>query len=178
MFINPFDVYFLMNLDRKTIGKILIVVSLLLLTLLTLVKLSLDSQNAFMCQIVESDPNLDMADCPAHNNPNSWFIIVAFAISFVIFFIGVYLLISPDEKKGTTVEKRKGFGKLDLSKLSEDERKIYKFLSENNGSRYQSDLMKLTGFSKVKLSRILDRMENKDVLERKRRGMANLVVLK
>ena len=43
---------------------------------------------------------------------------------------------------------------------------------------YQSSLMKETGFSKVKTTRVLDRLETKKILERKRRGMTNLVVLR
>tara|TARA_Y100000310_G_scaffold79304_3_gene76019 strand:- start:11104 stop:11229 length:126 start_codon:yes stop_codon:yes gene_type:complete len=31
---------------------------------------------------------------------------------------------------------------------------------------------------KAKVSRIIDRLENKDIVERKRRGMTNVVVLK
>jgi uncharacterized membrane protein len=43
---------------------------------------------------------------------------------------------------------------------------------------YQSDLIKETEFSKVKITRILDKMESKDVIDRKRRGMTNIIVLK
>ena len=37
---------------------------------------------------------------------------------------------------------------------------------------------KWTGISKVGISRILDRLENQGFIERKRRGMNNIVVLK
>ena len=52
------------------------------------------------------------------------------------------------------------------------------FINGGNGSVYQSDIMKKTGFSKVKVSRVLDKLEQKGLLERKRRGMTNLVVAK
>ena len=70
------------------------------------------------------------------------------------------------------------FQKVDLSKLDEEEIKIYELLKKSEGSVYQSDLVRETGISKVRITRILDRMETKRILERKRRGMANLVVLK
>ena len=57
--------------------------------------------------------------------------------------------------------------------------KLVKHIIKNkDGSAYQTDLIKETGFSKVKISRVLDRLEAKDILERKRRGMTNIIVLK
>ena len=57
-------------------------------------------------------------------------------------------------------------------------KKIYDILVKADGSAFQSDLIKETGFSKVKVSRILDKLETKKILERRRRGLANIVVLK
>lgn len=68
--------------------------------------------------------------------------------------------------------------KTDVSALDSDEKKIIEILQEKGGSAFQSDVIKGLGYSKVKVSRMLDRLEQKGVLERKRRGMANLVVLK
>ena len=51
-------------------------------------------------------------------------------------------------------------------------------LKTTEGSAYQSDLIKATGYSKVKVTRILDKMESKGIVERKRRGMANIIVMK
>ncbi len=62
--------------------------------------------------------------------------------------------------------------------LEADEKKVVEALREAGGSSFQSEVIKRLGYSKVKVSRILDRMEQKGLLERKRRGMANLVVLK
>jgi uncharacterized membrane protein len=43
---------------------------------------------------------------------------------------------------------------------------------------YQSDLVGKTGFPKAKVTRCLDALENKKLVERKRKGMGNLVLLK
>ena len=67
---------------------------------------------------------------------------------------------------------------IDTSTLTEEENKIYNLIKLNKGSIYQSDIMKQTQLSKVKVSRVLDRMEGKSILERKRRGMTNIVILK
>jgi uncharacterized membrane protein len=68
--------------------------------------------------------------------------------------------------------------KPDESSLGEEEKKLLGVVREGDGSVFQSEIMKKMGCSKVKVSRILDRLESKGFVERKRRGMANLVVLK
>ena len=64
------------------------------------------------------------------------------------------------------------------SELDEDEARVVSAVNSAGGSVFQSDIMKTTGFSKVKVSRLLDKLEQKGLLERKRRGMTNLVVAK
>ena len=68
--------------------------------------------------------------------------------------------------------------KIDPKSLDEDERRIYKNMLDSNGAIFQSELMEKTGFSKVKITRTLDRLEAKNIVERRRRGMSNIVVLK
>jgi len=65
-----------------------------------------------------------------------------------------------------------------LAKLDEDEKKVMDILSKSDGSKYQSDIMKDLDFSKVKVTRVLDKLETKGIVERKRRGMTNIVVLR
>jgi uncharacterized membrane protein len=43
---------------------------------------------------------------------------------------------------------------------------------------FQAELIEKTDFNKVKVSRILDKLEGKGLIERRRRGMTNLVLLK
>ena len=70
------------------------------------------------------------------------------------------------------------FKEIDTSKLDEDEKKIYGLLKQNEGSMYQSDLIKETELSKVAITRILDKLESKKIIDRKRRGMTNIVILR
>ena len=123
---------------------------------------------------MEKSPELTMDDCPAHDNPNSWLILIAFGISFLIIGSGAYLVWSPAVKK----EDNPKVHKIDISAFDEDEKKIYELVSAKEGSAYQSDLIKELNISKVRMSRILDRLEGKGIIERKRRGMTNVVVLK
>jgi len=80
---------------------------------------------------------------------------------------------APETKQAGTKKR-----KLSTNDLDSDEARVVAIINEGNGSVYQSDIMKKTGFSKVKVSRLLDKLEQKGLLERKRRGMTNLVVAK
>lgn len=163
-----------MAVSIKSIGWLLISFSLVLLVLLTFVKTDFDTQSAVLCQKFE-ETKQDMKDCPAHKSNFSWIIIVSFGVGFLLFGIGLYLVLShKSEVQGHTKE----FKKLDISKLDDEEKSVYSLLLAKNGSLYQTELVKETGFGKVKITRVLDKLESKDVLERKRRGMTNIIVLK
>lgn len=162
-----------MKLVSKRLGLGLIVLSILLLVLLSFVKLDLDSQSAALCEL-NSEAGVPMTDCPFHNNPSSWLMIIAFGIVFVILGTGGYLISYPK----TFVNKKTEIKAIDISELGDDERKCYELVKEKGGSIFQSELVRKTRYSKVKVTRILDGLEQKDILERKRRGMTNIVILK
>ncbi|MBI1970216.1 hypothetical protein HYS47_00560 [Candidatus Woesearchaeota archaeon] len=157
----------------KTAGIALIALAIVLLVLLVFVKLDVDEQGQFLCKIVEENPDLSMEQCPAHGGGTSWLILVAFGVSFLILLAGVILLLPSRQQKP-----QREFKDLDLSSLDAEEKMVYQILRQHNGAKYQSELMKETGFSKVKMTRILDRMTAEGILDRQRRGMTNLVVLK
>ncbi len=62
--------------------------------------------------------------------------------------------------------------------LSREEKIIWSILRKNKGAVLQSRLVQESGFSKVKITRILNLLETRDLIERKRMGMSNLVVAK
>jgi uncharacterized membrane protein len=59
-----------------------------------------------------------------------------------------------------------------------DEKRIVSLIIDEGGTIFQSQLVDKSGYSKTKVSLILDRLEAKKILERKRRGMSNAIVLK
>jgi uncharacterized membrane protein len=59
-----------------------------------------------------------------------------------------------------------------------DEKRIVSLIIDEGGTIFQSQLVDRSGYSKSKVSLILDRLEAKKILERKRRGMSNAIVLK
>jgi uncharacterized membrane protein len=78
-----------------------------------------------------------------------------------------------DRKELTKEEKEKK-----LEQLDDEERKVMNIILRENGSVYQSDVIKETNLTKVKVSRILDKLEGRGLIERKRRGMSNIIIQK
>ena len=160
--------------NQKIIGYVLAGFAVILLLVLAFVKVNVDEEGAFLCQVVAESPTLTMDQCPAHDSNTSWLLTVAFSIGAILLGSGLYMVFVP----GKTELPKREFKEADLSKLDGDEKKIYDILKQNNGSLYQSDLIRETQFSKVKITRILDKMASKELIGRERRGMTNIVVLK
>jgi len=159
--------------SQKQASYLMVGASLLMLLMLVFIKLDSDKKDVFLCEAVSTDPNLTMDQCPAHQESSTLPIFVAFGVNVIVLAIALYPLAVPAIK-----EEPQKFKKIDLSKLDPEEKTIYAILKQNNGSAYQSSLVKEAGFSKVRTTRLLDRLESKGIVERKRRGMTNLVVLK
>ncbi|MBU0615643.1 MAG: hypothetical protein KJ601_06125 [Nanoarchaeota archaeon] len=62
--------------------------------------------------------------------------------------------------------------------LEGEEKQVMDIVIRNDGSVYQSDIIKDTGFTKVKVSRVLDKLEGRQLIDRKRRGMTNVIIAK
>ncbi len=160
-------------ITSKTLGTVIITFGLISLFLLFFLKTQVDSESSELCREIhngENDPNFKT--CPLHSGTNSWMIVLLFSVISFIIAIGAYFLIS-----GKLQETKRSFS-VDVKNLDDEEKVIINKLKEKQGSIYQSDLIKETQYSKVKITRILDKLESKGILEKKRRGMTNIVVLK
>jgi len=73
--------------------------------------------------------------------------------------------------------KRSSYEKV-LPTLKDDEQKVFQAVLDSDGIIAQSDLSDLTGVSKSNVSRALDLLESRGYVERRRRGMGNIIVLK
>ncbi|MBI4450660.1 MarR family transcriptional regulator [Candidatus Woesearchaeota archaeon] len=68
--------------------------------------------------------------------------------------------------------------KKEASVLGGKEGTAFNLVTEAGGMMFQNELMEKLQVSKVKVTRLLDKLEAKGLVERRRRGMTNLVVLK
>lgn len=110
---------------------------------------------------------------------------VSLAIAFLVLLIGITFIFSKDDEK-IIIKKIKPYAKLEPKKfdeksldgLNKEERDIMNLVLENKGSLFQSEIVEKSGLSKVKVTRLLDNLEGKGLIERKRRGMTNIVLIK
>ena len=90
---------------------------------------------------------------------------------------GLYLIFNDiDSKKESIIESEKI--KEAAKSLEGEEKLVYEKIKESDGYIFQNDLIAKTNFSKVKITRVLDKLETKNIVERRRRGMSNVVVLR
>ncbi len=103
---------------------------------------------------------------------------IATALIIMILIIGIVLILAKEEKKIITRKIKGKKEKLNLSGLNKEEKAVIKILQNEGGAIFQRTLMEKLEIGKVKATRLLDKLEAKQFIERKRRGMNNIVVLK
>jgi len=111
--------------------------------------------------------------------------VIMISISAVILGISVfYLLFSGfiETQRGTPTVESPDSLKIDarfaLRLLDGDRRKVFSEIVESGGEIIQSELSIRTGFSKPKITRILDCLEKKGLIIRRSYGMTNRVLIK
>ena len=83
-----------------------------------------------------------------------------------------------DKEEVDLIEKRKEEWQEYAEELHNGEKEIYEVVLESDGVVQQSTIVEETDLSKSHVSRKLDVLESRELVERKRRGMGNVVVLK
>jgi uncharacterized membrane protein len=82
--------------------------------------------------------------------------------------------VSPAPEKKDSLEAEIAFV---LRLLDGDKRKLFNEIVEAGGEILQSDLNANTGFSKAKITRVLDYLELKGLIVRKSYGMTNKIII-
>jgi uncharacterized membrane protein len=105
---------------------------------------------------------------------------LSLAVAGLVFIIGLFLIFSKESVVEKIVVKRveKKKKKVDLSGLDDVEKNVVKILEREGGAFFQKSLMEELDVGKVKMTRMMDKLEAKQIIERKRRGMNNIIVLK
>ena len=172
-------------INIHTIGYITVIISLIIFFFGISLTSRFMSMNDTACSSVCGK---DFPFCPYNHQVPLESVFLLFT-SLVLVALGVYLIVYPDKKdreETKASERKEEIPKKEepnykreelLETLSEDERRVLDIILESNGI-YQSQLIEKTGFSRVRITRILDKLEAKDIVERKRRGMTNFVTLK
>ena len=141
--------------------------------------LGLKLLNPTPIQIVIEGQSASITQLPGFFTLEDVIIIVIASITLGV--SGTYLLFFESVEKPAAelvLEERVKRWKEIAKTLKEDEQKIYQAVIEAGGVVEQSELPEKTGISKAGVSRALDLLESKGLVERKRRGMRNVVLLK
>jgi hypothetical protein len=122
----------------------------------------------------------------------SYFLIAGIGISIVLLVISIIFLsrniknitiTGKTPETGTMVESEQGHEKaIEIDQimkfLDSGEREIYELLLNAGGSLLQKNIMSVKGYSRASITRILDRLENKGLIQRVRHGSTNEIILK
>jgi len=162
------------------------IVGFLILGIAALTGFIIFSFNTAMTNIVNTSCSHGLS-CPMWGTISFQTNISIVIMAFIII-IGLYMIFFGREEKIVTKIKTikpqietkitKGNYQKIMSNLNKDEKIVLKNIIKAEGSIFQSDLVDKTGLNKVKITRVLDKLEGKGLIERKRRGMRNAVILK
>lgn len=103
--------------------------------------------------------------------------IMLFVVAIGLYFVFFGKEVATIELPGQLKKDSKNYYKI-MHQLTRDETLILEKVIEAEGAIFQSDLVDKAKFSKAKVTRVLDKLEGKSIIERRRRGMSNVVILK
>jgi uncharacterized membrane protein len=115
--------------------------------------------------------------CPMYDTiaVQTW---IAIAIAALILVIGLFLIFSKENEKIVFRKSKEKKKVLNLEGLNNEEKNVIKILQKENGAMFQKTLMEQLRIGKVGMTRLIDKLEAKQLVERKRRGMNNIIILK
>ncbi|GEM_PF-891582 len=102
--------------------------------------------------------------------------VVVIVLSTALMTLSGVLLVLP--AKPAPLALRAAISGASLSELSEGERRVYDLLVRMGGVAFQSDIVRRSGMSRSTVSVILDKLEARGLVVKRRRGLRNLVVLR
>lgn len=159
-------------MENKNVGYLLLGISALIIFIIFLFN------NAMKNILIQSCPlEHGGVACPAYSTITQQ-TYLSLGIVGLLIVVGFVLIFSKQSEK--LVIKKIGNNKkikVDPSGFNKEEKQVFGLIKENKAI-FQADLIEKTGFGKAKITRILDRLEGKGFVERKRRGMTNVVVMR
>jgi len=159
-------------MENKHVGFLIIGIAILLIGIIFLFQSALKDVVASTCTAEEHS-----VSCPMNEGVNQQ-TYLSLGIVGLLMIIGLVLVFTKPKEKIVVKKVKERKRKLDLENLDKDERKVIDLILKEGNAMFQSTLMEKLEIGKVKATRLLDKLEAKQLIERKRRGMNNIVVLK
>ena len=160
-------------MENKHVGFLILGIAIILIFITFLFNNALSESVRNSCLIQHGD----VESCEMYDSVNyqKYF---ALGIVGVLLVIGFVLIFTKPRERIITRKIKEPRKKINLDSLEPKEREVIKILQEENGTIFQATLMEKLGIGKVGITRLLDKLEAKQIIERKRRGMNNVVVLR
>jgi hypothetical protein len=129
-------------------------------------------------QIIIEGNIIELNEIP--NIFTSWDLAITSISCFVLGSSLIYLLLdgSTEQTQNTPPSIRDNWNHTVETLVNSDEKEIVKLIIAEGGTMFQGQLVEKSGYSKSKVSLVLDRLEARNIVERRRRGMSNVIVLK
>src|SRR3989338_5127802 len=162
-------------MENKHAGYLLLGISVLVIFLILLFNSTLKEIIGTTCGETH-----DGEFCPMNQTVNQQTYIALGVVGLLIIVSFILIFSKPQKEfifKTRTIEKKVKNKEINIKDLKSEEIKVLKLIQDNKAV-FQADLIEKTGFGKAKMTRIIDRLEGKGFVERKRRGLTNIVVLK
>ena len=159
-------------MENKHVGFLIMGIAILLIGIIFLFQGALKDVVASTCTAEEHS-----ISCPMNEGINQQ-TYLSLGIVGLLMIIGLVLVFTKPKEKIVVKKVKERKRKLDLENLDKDERKVIDLILKEGNAMFQSTLMEKLEIGKVKATRLLDKLEAKQLIERKRRGMNNIVVLK
>ncbi len=163
-------------MENKNVGFLVLGIAVLMIIIVLIFNSALKEIVNVSCGLVGHGES-----CPVYNTLERQ-TYLSLSIVGILAIFGFFLIFTKPKEK-IIVKKIKEKIEIqrkpvDYSKLNNEEKVLIKALEESNGGIFQSELVEKSGFGKVKVTRLLDRLEGEQIIERKRRGMNNFVILR
>jgi len=156
-------------MENKKVGYIILGISAVLILIIFLFQGALKDIVALGCQ--------EGPSCPMFGTIHQQTSLALIIVGILVVLGGILIFTKPKER--IVVKKvRERKKKIDKSKLGQKEKKAIELLENENGTMFQATLMEKLEIGKVGMTRLIDKLEAKQLVERKRRGMNNVIVLK
>jgi len=160
-------------MENKNVGYLLLGISLLFIIIVLLFNSTLKDIVSSSCSLAHGG-----GFCPMYDTIDKQTYLALGLVGLVIL-TSLFLIFSKQSEKIIVrkVKEKVAKKEYNLSSLRKEEKAVFNIVKEN-GTIFQADLIEKTGYGKAMITRILDRLEGHGFVERKRRGMTNVVVLK
>ncbi|MEK6850304.1 MAG: MarR family transcriptional regulator [Nanoarchaeota archaeon] len=159
-------------MENKNVGWLIIGIAAVVIAVIFIF-------NSALKDIVKSSCGLEHSLICPMNETIKQQTYLALAIVSILVIIGLVLILSKQKDRIIIrkIKEKVAEKIVDLSKLNKEEKNVFNIVKENRAI-FQAELIEKSGLGKAKITRILDRLEGQSLIERKRRGMNNVVVIK